>query len=297
MADGTDRPRLNSIAVATRYTQAVRSFGGLDLADHRLSVSSSRCIDDENYYWDGRYLRKRQGYEQVGEIPEIQYVVIPFSRELTSLSEVDTLSEFPDAERKINGVNVNGIWTFADTAGTRHTIAHVGHLLFEITESDGRMTAEPLGARSSTEDSTYACWEFVDDRSQAFASNGCLWFLGGTKYVVVMLENGVLIVRAVADSDLAYVPTTTISIGYANAKVAESSSYDAVNLLTKWRKNTLLSGVGKDESDTVSTSWYDYTLDAPLIPSEMVDGEFTSQSDRDRAMAEFRITILERGTI
>ena len=302
------KPRLTSIGVSTRYTQTVTTFGGLDYADHRLQVPAGKAISEENYYFDGRFLRKRQGYEEMGEAPVFQYVAIPFTDKLGG--EVDTQSQYPDLPRKTAGKTVHGLWEFTDTYGHPHAIAHIGALLYTLTsDGNGGLDIEPIGAPSSTEDATFAVYEYADMPCQAFASNGVLWFLGGTKYVAIRgTEDGGVNVEAVEDSDLAFVPTTTISVGYANAKASNSTTYDAVNLLTRWRKNTLLTGTGKDESATVSTDNYVYTLDSPLIPigglTRDSKGNVIVPANADsnyyefeKEMAEIRLDILERGEL
>lgn len=303
------KPRLNSTSVATRYTQTVTTFGGLDLADHRLQAPVGKAIAEENYYFDGRFLRKRQGYEQIGEAPTFQYVAIPFSDNLSG--EVDTQAKYPDLPRKNAGKVVHGLWEFTDTYGKSHGIAHIGTLLYTL-ESDGAGGVDiyPIGVPSSTEDATYACWEYVDKPCQAYASNGILWFLGGTKYVAIKgTAEGRIDVEPVEDSELAYIPTTTISVGYANAKASKPETLDAVNLLTRWRKNTLLSGVGKDESATVSTDWFVYTLDSALIPCAGINRDERGNAivpdnagdpeyyEFERMMSEIRLDVLERGEL
>ena len=94
----------------------------------------------------------------------------------------------------------------------------------------------------------------------------------------------VITLEPVEESDLVQIPTTTILITYADALTSRRTSLDKVNLLTKWRKNMLLSGIGKEETSITSTN-FDYTLDSPMI--------FEKESD----ITDFSMEIQERGEL
>jgi RNA recognition motif-containing protein len=70
-----------------------------------------------------------------------------------------------------------------------------------------------------------------------------------------------------------YIPTTTISITYKNAKESGRASLDEVNLMTQWRKNRLLSGVGLDENtpNDAKSKLFVYQLDAPIIGKRCIE--------------------------
>ena len=60
---------------------------------------------------------------------------------------------------------------------------------------------------------------------------------------------------------------------------------DNVNLLTMWRKNKLISGTSKQEDEKTKTTFFEYTLDAPLIVKDR------------KNMADIEVTIEEQGDI
>ena len=106
--------------------------------------------------------------------------------------------------------------------------------------------------------------------------------------MVIRYVNNDLIITPVEDSDLVPIPTTTILISYQDATNNGRASLDKVNLLTKWRKNMLLSGIGKLK-ETNTTKYYDYTLDAPLISK--------NEDELKKDMSKFEMIIEERGVL
>lgn len=236
---------------------------GIDKASAPFEADPSRALEAMNYvYRDGK-VQKRYGITNLINIEPTQYVVVDFVYD----SIGTTIKE--------NTLRFNGLWSFVAEDGQRHLVAHIGKLLYEILESGGDFIAQPIRAKSGLYNSVaFKCYEFEDYKSSAVIGNNALYFLGGNKLMKLrFLPNSAISFKPV-DNDLdTYIPTTTISVTYKNAVKSGRASLDEVNLMTQWRKNRLLSGVGVDENapDAVDTKYFVYQLDAPIVGRRAVD--------------------------
>lgn len=264
--------RSNSIVNHTRKTLLIESFVGSDLTSPQTQVSERRAIYSKNYmYRDGK-VQKRFSYEQLRKPKSETFYELGFDGTLGGSFE--------------NPVRMNGMWAFIAEDGETHVIAHIGYCLYEIK---GITTENPtfaaIGGYSASDGRRYQ-HKFLNQRSYASVGQRKLWFLGGNRYVVVRFEEGAskASVEAVANSSLAFVPTTTIGITYKDAVTGTRTGLDYPNLMAKFRKNMLLSGVGKGTAAT--TTWYEYTLDAPIL-----------YEDEGKDMAEMKETAKKRGEV
>lgn len=280
---------------AKRHSLNVNAFGGVDYSSQKLQVSSTRAVDLLNFIYKDGVIQKREGYTQKAQVPTRKYIAYPNGG--TTILE-NTSKRF------------NGVWHFLAEDGQYHTIAHIGKVLFEIKDLDKQIvhfellssTGKAYGSDANLYDTTY---EHLDQKSMAFVGSNKLWFLGGIKYMVIGFRagDGKLIYEPVEESELAYVPTTTTSITYANSKASEGRyGFDYANNMTMWRQNTCVSGTGKDEEDIRRTAYYEYTLDAPIkTPNTKSDVEALHANktlssislDTQKALAKITIRVEE----
>ena len=248
-----------------RQTLNVAAFGGVDYSSQKLNVSTTRAIDLLNFVFASggghSIIRKRQGYTQKAVVPTVKYIAYPYDGATPSTAILSNAGS----------KQFNGIWHFLAEDGNYHTVAHIGKLLFEIKNLTGAvvefemLTSTPHATGSDTQ--TYeTAYEHLNQKSMAFVGNNRLWFLGGNKFMIIgFRSDGQLIYEPVEESEYTFVPTTTISIPYANANIESGrTAFDYANNMTIWRKNTCLSGTGKNEEDIRQTKYYEYTLDAPI---------------------------------
>lgn len=271
------------LSQATRQSLTVSRFGGVDKTNDKFLVSDHRAIDSLNYIYKNGYICKRNGLEEKYKINEFHYINKPFNN-------IDGSNEVLS-----NTTNFNGIWKFVAEDGQEHIIAHVGKILFEVLNIESsNIELSPIASKTvEGEDGLYyhQCYEFLDQKSNAFVGGNKLWFLGGNKYMCLRFlsdgsGNTITYFFEVEDSEFTPIPITTTSIVYKNSIASGRLSLDKVNLMTQWRKNKLLSGTTKDEDENTKVSFYDYTLDAPLI---------CKNGRKD--MANFSISIEEMGVI
>lgn len=261
------RLNLNSSTIINpeRKTLLVRDFSGVDLTSPRNAVGDGKGIYSMNYVMRDGKARKRHGYEQIAKAPS----------DFVRLKRFDGTNDPSSSLR--NSPRINGMWHLIGEDGKEHTVAHIGRLLYEVKGISSRPTFSLLGA-TSLSGATYCYW-FLDQRSYATVGQNRLWFLGGNRYMVVRFLAGGATVEPVSDSSVTYIPTTTIGITYTDAITGKRSGLDYPNLMSKFRRNMLLSGVGKKEKPT--TQYYEYTLDAPIVCE--------SEGDMGKAYEKIRI--------
>ncbi len=245
----------------SRKTYSITFNKGLDKASLPFEANPARALDALNYvYRDGK-VQKRYGINQLAQTKSVNYRVIRFDG--TTTNYYVTSSEF----------RLNGLWHFLAEDGAYHTIAHIGKLLFEVVDNGDEVVLTPF--KASTNTTTYNgvnyihCYQFENYKSVAIIGNKSLYFFGGNKLMRLRFPSaGTYSFKPVEDDENTYIPTTTISITYRNAKASGRASLDQVNLMTQWRKNRLLSGVGtNDDDDNLSETGigYIYQLDAPIV--------------------------------
>ena len=265
---------------ATRYQLEVKKFGGVDYSTQKFLVSDGHAIDLKNYIYKDGIVQKRNGVEEILLVSNLEYIPASF--------ETPTSKKVNEIHNNFTEKQINGLWSFDAEDGKKHVVAHIGKLMYEITNITNKyIEAIPLTTGTAVVDGEthFLAYEFENYKSSAFVGGKKLWFLGGNKYMCLRFMSGTTSFSAVENSDLTPIPTTSISITYTNSIVSQRTTLDAVNLLTKWRKNKLISGTSKSEDEKTKTTFYEYTLDAPLI----------CESKKD--MANISIQIEERGVI
>lgn len=274
-----------SLSQAKRHQIDVKSFLGVDYSTQKFLIPDGHAIDLKNYIYKNGVMQKRNGVEQIILIKDFSYISARFDEPSTPLEY--------DIKTNEHNKTINGMWQFEAEDGKVHIVAHIGKLMYEITDIDNEfIEAKPitLGTATVNGELHYLVFEFEDYQSFAVVGGKKLWFLGGNKYMCLRFVEetpNVSEVRffALEDSDHTPIPVTTISITCKNSIVNKRQSLDNVNLLTMWRKNKLISGTEKQEDDKTRTVFYEYTLDAPLITKDAKD------------MANISVTIEEQGDI
>lgn len=257
-----------------RKSYSIAFNKGLDLASLPFEANPARALEALNYvYRDGK-VQKRHGVNELLNIKPTCYIRIKFDG---SASE----------DYEVNTTEWNGLWLFEAEDGKKHFIAHIGKLLYELEEEDGFWEAKPITANSTTRTMNgeiyYSCYEFESYKSAAVVGNKALYFLGGNKLMKLRYKAGsIRSFLPIEDGEDTYIPTTTISITYENALASGRQSLDQVNLMSRFRKNLLLSGVGKASSN-VLTKNFEYTLDSPIVCKDLATD-----------MAAFSMTLRER---
>jgi len=238
-----------------KYNKSIKGFVGVDYLNNATNVNDARGTLSNNYVWRGNNAQKRWAYDKIAYVPSEKFRPISEDTNLLTGEVIDNPNDF------------NGMWSFVADDGERHYIAHIGHLLYEVTGiASDRPNFTPIF--ENRDGKTNCSVSFEDYKSFAWPGQHRLWFLGGNRFYMIYYANGYPKYEQVAYSDYAFVPTTTIGITYKNAKAGVRHGLDYPNLMSAFRQNLLLSGVGKSEDDANKTTFYEYTLDAPIVPRE-----------------------------
>lgn len=273
------------LSQAKRHQIDIKSFLGVDYSTQKFLVSDGHAIDLKNYIYKDGVMQKRHGVEQIILIKDFEYIPAKFDNPSEPL-----VSEIHSNE---NCKDINGMWSFEAEDGRVHVVAHIGKLMYEIINIDNSLIeARPITTNSTATvegEIRYLAFEFEDFKSFAVVGGHKLWFMGGNKYMLLRFlpinQTYRIEFLALENSDHTPIPTTTISITYKNSIVNRRTGLDNVNLLTMWRKNKLISGTSKAEDEKTKTTFFEYTLDAPLIVKDR------------KNMADIEVIIEEQGDI
>ena len=174
-------------------TLAIAKFLGVDFNPAQLQVADNHAVDMENIIFEDRVNQKRRGWEQLAKIEPYHYHVV--------VDELGTIEE------RINTTSFNAFWEFEDTEGQRHYIAHIGKLLYEVTNIGQDATfldfhLEPLVETKVVGNNTYhLAIELEDYKSFAQTGYGRLFIFGGNKLLVLKVKNGNFELKEVEDDE------------------------------------------------------------------------------------------------
>lgn len=223
-----------NISLKSRSTLTLSDFKGVDFTSSPYRTSAYRAADAANLIYENGMNRKRKGWRQryfFGTLP----------------------SANPDDHAEINGI-------FHYKTATRDVILiHNGTDLTEIDQQSGVQRSLLSGASEEAEVPSGRSQFFMNkEKCYIVSENGDIWVYGswddGETYEAKPL------------ADTAYVPTTTISIGWTEAEDSNVAFYESPNVLTPWRKNQIRT---QENSDTYYGP-FTYELDAPIEPESDV---------------------------
>lgn len=124
---------------------------------------------------------------------------------------------------------INGFWEII-LDGQKHSICYAGNKFYVLSKQYGWQ----LG---------YTSEKLVSRRIECYVSNDKAYFVGCGDFIVYRIEQYSYIFTSVEDDNDTYIPTTTAQI--LPQKLVQEGLHgqyvrDSVNLLTGWRKNTLV---------------------------------------------------------
>ena len=212
-----------NISLKPRYTATLGDFKGVDLNASPLRVAQNRAASMKNFICDSGINHKRPGWEEMLRVL--------------------------DADG--NALAIHGLFPF-DEGGTEVLLLHAGTGIYRAAKTGGEWAIRRLDGGSLG---------ITEARSQCFYRGGRAFIVGCGNFLVYGEFDGSYALKEVAE--IAYVPTTTIAISAGGADGDLRASLDAVNLLTRRRRNTCLF----ENSDTY------YELDGKIALGETVTVE------------------------
>lgn len=269
----------------TLQSLRIEDFGGVDLTNSPLYVASNRATKMSNFIKENNVNQKRFGWREICQFPIIY---------LTD-SNGDYILDNGGNKQEVSSSNINGVYEFdtsflITTNGVNsykkehHIIVHVGKRFYRVSEfkddsskytwlgSSTEITNELIAnsenaliqdVRIKSSVSNHADLSSVlDDRSYGVASGNKLFLLCGDYLVYGSWDNGSTFeLRKVYDDSETFIPTTTISIlptntAYDTTQMTHRVAYDDVNMLSSFRKNTLLGNLSTDTDNQSNIVYY-----------------------------------------
>ena len=240
--------------LSSRRRLSIDAFLGVDYNPAQLQVASNHATDILNFIYKDRVNQKRRGWEQLAKIPDDYTYYVR--------NDDGTFTQ------KTNTPHFNGFFHLVGEDNLIYYVAHIGKLLYQVTgigkdKSFLDIEFKPLVDSVVVGANTYnVALELEDYKSSAFVGDKRLYILGGNKYYVLKVNNGVFDLAEVEDHEETYIPVTTIGITYKDSPVSGITALDDVNMMTQWRRNKLVSGTYIDDGVTLRTTrFWDYELD------------------------------------
>ena len=132
----------------------------------------------------------------------------------------------------IKNTKINGIWEFTASDNKNYVIAHAGTNLYILNFEDGIYGFSLINKGEI---------DTIEDKlSDAISNNNRLYIFCGD-LVVVYHDGKEIKVKRVQDDVDTTIPTTTITITEEGSYISSRKALDDVNMMTKWRINSLKS--------------------------------------------------------
>ena len=210
----------------SRRTFNIDKFAGVEYSRSQLEVQDYHATDIKNIIYRDGVNQKRSGYEQI-------------------TSPLGT---------------VNGIFHYVGQDKVKYLLLHIDNHLYKL---------ENVSSGSNYENATYT--KLVDNglanhKSQAFESENRLYIIDGTKFRLFTINaSHVASIENVEDSELTYIPTTTVGIPCYKSDYTTLASFEDPNIITKMRINTLIS-----DSNTSNITDTIYYLDSKVDSEQWI---------------------------
>lgn len=239
-----------------RKTYKIDQFQGVDFTNSPLNVQSNRATDMKNFITDNGVNRKRYGWEEVLDFYELDN----------------------DGNRlylKINGVYQHNI------NNEDVLIVHAGTGLYRVFCNVE--TGEYTKSKIETD------IDILDQKSMSFAgffaNKNAIFIVGCGKYMVYYDNK----LEVVENNEHTYIPTTSI-MRKSNANGGTFSKYEDVNMLSSFRKNTLIGSLHGSNDEPVT-----YNLDSGLIDegsSVVINAKIKQENMTNKKIFENKLEVI-----
>lgn len=220
-----------NISTKERRSFTLSDFRGVDFSSSPLSVQANRATNMKNFINEFGVNRKRHGWKQV---------------------------------LQMNGA-INGIYHYQNGEMTE-LLVYAGNTFYRVQDPEEKGDAGCIVTSVYTDEAIESCRvEFYYQNRFVYIVGAGVFLRYSTEMHTMELvgdfydENGRLITNA-------YIPTTTISIDTNNVADTARKTLDQVNLLTGFRKNTLVGSEISSESSGAQSDKTSWILDG--VPSK-----------------------------
>ena len=219
--------KTNKLSTKSLFKYQIGDLKGVDFTNSRLKVNPKRAVLSKNIIKRNGTNQKRFGWKEVKHFFRV------------------------DNEGNIIQDKINGIYKLGNK-----TIIQVGTRFLYTTDELDNENALYIEIDSSLINTD----RIIDDKSYGIVSKDKLYILCGDYLVYDGVE-----MKRVVDTN-PYIPTTSIAISPLGVE-NKQTSYEDVNLLTKWRKNEL-SMIKTELYDSNELTQLTYNLDSTIKGEE-----------------------------
>ena len=217
------------VSLKERRELTISDFRGVDFSSSPFQVNTNRASFAKNFITDYGTNVKRNGWRQ-----EIQ--ILSGGKP----QPINGIFEYYEGEQKI-------------------FLVHAGRRFFRVIKEGDGYSVKDITNTGTYEPAKVQTDRLKSARSQCFRQKERAYIIGCGDYLVYGSwdEGKTYELRRVADNEDTYIPTTTISIDSDRTKDDVRASLDEVNLLSSYRKNSLLGSTYYGDTWTVDTGKID----------------------------------------
>ena len=220
-----------SLSLKERKVYTFDNFRGVDFSTSPYKVAQNRAISAENLLYENGTVRKRNGWRSLCKLPD----------------------------------EINGIFSF-EIENENVVLVYAGTTFYHLTwdSSKNRYIASNITNTCTYTPANIDTNRLISQRIQLYINKNKAYIVGCGDYLVYGKWGENFELRRVFDNEDTYIPTTTINIDNDSAADENRASFDAVNLLSSYRKNEMLGVDNSSATWTVDTAQIDEDSDVSI---------------------------------
>lgn len=220
-----------NLSLKERKVYTFDNFRGVDFSTSPYKVAQNRAISAENLLYENGTVRKRNGWRSLCKLPD----------------------------------EINGIFSF-EIENENIILVYAGTKFYRLTwnNTKNRYTASNITNTCTYTPANIDANKLISQRIQLYVNKNKAYIVGCGDYLVYGKWGENFELRRVFDNEDTYIPTTTINIDNDSAADENRASFDAVNLLSSYRKNEMLGVDNSSATWTVDTAQIDEDSDITI---------------------------------
>ena len=220
-----------NLSLKERKVYTFDNFRGVDFSTSPYKVAQNRAISAENLLYENGTVRKRNGWRSLCKLPD----------------------------------EINGIFSF-EIENENVVLVYAGTTFYRLTwdSSKNRYIASNITNTCTYTPANIDEDRLISQRIQLYINKNKAYIVGCGDYLVYGKWGENFELRRVFDNEDTYIPTTTINIDNDSAADENRASFDAVNLLSSYRKNEMLGVDNSSATWTVDTAQIDEDSDVSI---------------------------------
>lgn len=252
-SNGFKQLNAGGLSSKQEHTLQIDGMRGVDLTNSPLFVNKHRASAMSNFIMENNVIQKRNGWTELAQL----------AGPINGYWQLETSSL------------VDGVYTTE-----KHNIFLCGDRFYTVDLESIHKMQDGNFSKPTITPITMNNIQVENEVAYGVVHGEKLYVLCGTFVVITKNQQGSLEATRVQDSEDVFIPTTTTSIGTTNNTVINRKSYDDINMLTKWRYNSLIGDNEEHESQT-----YQFILDGICTNLDTVSVRVYDESGRYRELS------------